>query len=261
MKKIILLSFLCMGILGAAVVESVALPVVEKYQQNVVPAVRQVRRVMETFGADPVGASRRVAFVGNSITRHAPKPSIGWTNDCGMAASSVDKDYVHVCAAELERDVPGGAYCLMNVAGLLERSFMKPEWSPEKNFAGLKAFKPDVVVFFFGANVPKTYDVDPSTAARKFGEAVESLARYLDTGHTRFLISEGFYIRPALDAEKKAAAERLGATFVTMDDIRQRDDAHGRFNHPSDTGMRLIAERFASVIRRVFARGIRSSWE
>ena len=70
------------------------------------------------------------------------------------------------------------------------------------------------------------------------------MARYLDTGHTRFLISEGFYVRPVLDAEKRAAAVRLGATFVAMDDICQRNDVHGRFNHPNDTGMRLIAERF-----------------
>lgn len=225
----------------------------ERYQENVVPAVNQVRRAAETFGANPARATRRIAFVGNSITRHAPKPAIGWTNDCGMAASSIDRDYVHVCAAELERDLPGGAYRLMNVAGALERTFMNPEWTPERNFKGLRNFRPDIVVFFFGANVPKTYDADPSTAARSFGTAVESLARYLDTGHTRFFISEGFYVRPVLDAEKKMAAERLGATFVAMDDIRQRDDAHGRFNHPSDAGMRLIAERFASVIRQASA--------
>lgn len=221
----------------------------DKYQVNVVPAVNQVRRSYETFGANPAQASRRVLFIGNSITRHSPKPSIGWTNDCGMAASSVAKDYVHVCAALLERELPGGAYGLVNVAGSFERSFMTSDWTPERHFAELKEFRPDVVVMFFGANVPKTYDQDPSTASRRFGTAVEALARYLDTGHTRFFISEGFYIRPVLDAEKKSAAERLGATFVVMNDLRRRDDTHGKFNHPGDLGMSLIAERFASAIR------------
>ena len=66
-----------------------------KYQANIVPSSNQVKKASELFGVPPEKASRRVAFVGNSITRHGPKPSIGWVNDCGMAASSVDKDYVH----------------------------------------------------------------------------------------------------------------------------------------------------------------------
>jgi len=220
-----------------------------RYQTNVVPASNQVKKTSEQFGVPPEKASRRVAFVGNSITRHGPKPSIGWVNDCGMAASSVDKDYVHLCATLLEKDVPGGSYKLINVAGTLERTFMRPEWKPERHFADLKAFKPDVVVFFFGANVPTTYDQDPKAAARTFGAAVEQLARYIDSGKTEFVISEGFYVRPALDAEKKSAAGRLGAKFVALDDIRRRDDTHGRFNHPGDLGMKLIAERFVEAIR------------
>jgi len=45
-------------------------------------------------------------------------------------------------------------------------------------------------------------------------------------------------------------AERLGAKFVALDDIRRRDDTHGRFNQPGDLGMKLIAERFAEAIRK-----------
>ena len=60
----------------------------------------------------------------------------------------------------------------------------------------------------------------------------------------RVLVSEGFYIRPVLDAEKRALAERRNAVWVKMDDIRRRADTHGRFNHPGNLGMRLIAERF-----------------
>ena len=35
-------------------------------------------------------------FVGNSLTKCRPKPDIGWTNDCGMAASASENDYVHL---------------------------------------------------------------------------------------------------------------------------------------------------------------------
>ena len=72
-----------------------------------------------------------------------------------------------------------------------------------------------------------------------------ALRDYLNaSGKTKFYISEGFYIRPVLDAEKKAAAAKRGDTYVRMADIRSRADSHGRFNHPGDLGMRLIAERF-----------------
>ncbi len=29
-----------------------------------------------------------------------------------------------------------------------------------------------------------------------------------------------------------------------MEDIRSRKDAHGRYNHPGDLGIRLITDRF-----------------
>jgi hypothetical protein len=47
------------------------------------------------FHAAPINA-QRILFLGNSITMHGAKPSIGWSNNCGMAASALDKDYVHV---------------------------------------------------------------------------------------------------------------------------------------------------------------------
>jgi len=215
------------------------------FQKNIVPAQNQVKKTFCTFGAPTSAGGMRVLYVGNSITRHGPKPSMGWTNDCGMAASSIDKDYVHVNAALVAEHDPKASFAYMNVAGTLERSFMETGWSPEKHFAEARAFSADRVVFFFGANVPKTYDADPSSAARSFGDAVLALRDYLNvSGKTKFYISEGFYIRPVLDAEKKAAAAKRGDTYVRMDDIRSRADAHGRFNHPGDLGMRLIAERF-----------------
>ena len=55
-------------------------------------------------------------------------------------------------------------------------------------------------------------------------------------------------IRPVLDAEKKAVAEKYGDTFIKMEYIRALDETHGQFNHPNDYGMELIANRFFEAI-------------
>ena len=43
----------------------------------------------------------RILFLGNSITQHGPKEAIGWNGNSGMAASSLDKDYVHILLRSL----------------------------------------------------------------------------------------------------------------------------------------------------------------
>ena len=48
----------------------------------------------------------------------------------------------------------------------------------------------------------------------------------------------------AFDAEKRAVADQFGDTWVSLDGIGTRADTHGRFNHPSDLGMQLIADAF-----------------
>lgn len=53
----------------------------------------------------------RVLFVGDSITRHGTnaeiKQRLGWGHLAGMAASSLEKDYVHLLAARIQETMPG----------------------------------------------------------------------------------------------------------------------------------------------------------
>jgi len=59
----------------------------------------------------------------------------------------------------------------------------------------------------------------------------------------------GTVIERAVSVPCESAVER-GDVFVNMEDIRARKDAHGRFNHPGDLGMELIAERFWQHIEK-----------
>jgi hypothetical protein len=64
--------------------------------------------------ASPAGRSApnayRILFVGDSITRHgtsdAVKKQLGWDHVSGMAASSPDKDYVHLLANRIQATMP-----------------------------------------------------------------------------------------------------------------------------------------------------------
>ena len=66
-------------------------------QENIVPATNQNR----TNYFHEAGKGLRVLFVGNSITRHGPREDIGWDGDWGMAASSLENDYLHILVEKI----------------------------------------------------------------------------------------------------------------------------------------------------------------
>ena len=219
---------------------------IERLQENIVPATNQ--NSGSFFPRDEVtGNGLKILFVGNSITKHGPKPDIGWLCDWGMAATSLENDYVHKTMEKIREIRSGSGFAMLQVAGY-ERGFYTLH--PSEIYQAAREYKPDIVIMFFGDNVCKEYNTEENPP-RTFGEAYEELRNWLDSGKTIFIHSQGFYIRPKLDNEKQAVAEKYGDTFVSIDDIRTREDTHGKFNHPNDLGMQLIAERFFEAVRDV----------
>lgn len=215
-------------------------------QENIVPVLNQNKE--EYYPLTESEQGLRVLFVGNSITKHEPKPSIGWDRDCGMAASCVENDYVHLLLEKLRQsDIPITASILQVAPFEWEFQTMPVQSTYEKG----RAFGADVVIMFFGANVTKSYDADPNPP-KTFGAAYEELRNWLDTGHTRFFHSQGYYIRPKLDEEKQAVAEKYGDGFIGIEDIRNRAETHGMHNHPNDLGMSEIAQRFWKATELTF---------
>lgn len=215
--------------------------VMNNFQKNIVPSKNQNEKCMFW----DLSKKPKILFVGNSITKHAPKPSIGWINDCGMAASEIDKDYVNIIKRKIRKKYPYASFGILQVADF-EREF--DTFDIEKEYSEAKEFSADLIIMFFGANVPKMYDtlISPTVT---FGTRYEKLRNFLDNGtDTKFIHSQGFYIRPKLDEEKEIVAKKYGDMFVNIEDIRMLDESHGRFNHPGDYGMQLIAERFLKYI-------------
>ena len=221
----------------------------DKYQENIIPALNQNKvSVFEKEGNDGL----KILFVGNSITRHAPKPEVGWLNDCGMAASSIEKDYVHLLMDRVHAVDKDASFQIAQVAGF-EWNFHKQ--LPDEFAAWQKSadYAADIIIMFFGANVNAEYDTDPNPPIT-FGAAYEKMRNFFATNPGAvFLHSQGFYIRPKLDEEKKAVAEKYGDTFISLEHIIHRDETHGLFNHPSDLGMQEIADTFWEYMEKIIA--------
>ena len=49
-----------------------------------------------------IGNIKTVVILGTSIVLHGPDPSIGWYGNWGMAASSIDSDFVHILIRNLQ---------------------------------------------------------------------------------------------------------------------------------------------------------------
>ncbi len=217
-----------------------------KYQENIISSVNQNEKDEFVWRAE--GSKIKILFVGNSITLHGKLEKAGWMNNCGMAASEPDKDYVHLVVQKIrEKYDPNVTYGILQVANY-EREFF--ETTPEEMYKSRNAadLRADIVIMFFGANTPKTYE-EMENKPKTFGQAYEDLRNYLKIeGVNTIYHSMGFYVRDMLDAEKKAVADKYGEMYIDMRDIRERDDTHGRYNHPGDIGMAAIADRFFEAI-------------
>jgi hypothetical protein len=219
-------------------------PAVNDLQENAVPAANQNPR---SFFPEE-GAGPRILFVGNSLARHGLAPGIGWNRECGMAASGLAHDYVHRTKALVAAEHPDPAVAVLQVADF-ERAFETYDIPAE--CAEAIAFRPDVIVMFFGANVPQDYDNAARPFTTTFGDAYARLRDALAAGgHAKVLHVQGWYVRPKLETEKRAVAEARGDAFLELGAEMQDDPAlHGIYNHPNDAGMEAIARRIFAAIR------------
>ena len=89
---------------------------------NTVSAINQLNVNDYISFINKDGKGKRIMFAGNSITRHGVKEDIGWFNDFGMAASSIDKDYVHIIAKRVSEIDSDATFCIAQCASW-ERGF------------------------------------------------------------------------------------------------------------------------------------------
>lgn len=190
----------------------------------------------------------RILFIGNSITRHMPAPNIGWSGDWGMAASCLEKDYVHLLAAKVKEKAPDAEIKLHNVADF-ERDYENFDLSA---YADLRDFGADILVMRIGENC-ETEKAKRLAFRRHFLRLVDYLNR---DGTARVICTTRFWPEPAVDEEIRAAAATLGCKPVELG-MLGKDDANkaiglfaheGVAAHPGDAGMAAIAAEIWKVL-------------
>jgi hypothetical protein len=203
-------------------------------------------------------AIRKILFLGNSITLHEPKPEIGWTGSWGMAASAADKDYVHLVARALARELGSSPEIRVRNIADFERDYTG--YDVDGKLAGLFVFDPDLVVLAIGENVPA---LENAGAEARFQAGVTGILRCaLAKRHPLVVVRSCFWADASKDRALRQACEEAGGVFVDAGPLgrepanaarSERSFAHdGVAGHPGDRGMQALADL---IVKAVLERG------
>lgn len=198
----------------------------------------------------------KVLYLGNSITLHGPAPKIGWTLNCGMAASAPEKDYVHLLTAKLAKAAGGEPQIMVKNIADFERQFETYDLE-----AGLKAelaFEPQLVIIAIGENVPAlATDEARSKYQAAFARLLSTLKKH---GNPVIVARSSFWADPAKDNGMEQASSAAGAVFLKIGDLGKNRENYAtserKFenaavgNHPGDKGMQAIADALWTAIEK-----------
>lgn len=196
------------------------------------------------------GGSKKVLFFGNSITRHEPNADIGWHGDWGMAASSREKDYVHLIVAELDKKYGKVDYCIAQGA-MWEWEYRRSEEVLNEYYSAVKDFDADIVIIRIGENITAKKHLEVSCKPH-FATAVDFL---VGKNAEKVVITDMFWYSVYNDCLREVCEEK-GHSFCHLTDLEEDEktmaiglfEHKGVAGHPGDYGMKCIADRILSKI-------------
>lgn len=200
------------------------------------------------------GAQRviKVGFLGNSLTFHGAAEKIGWNHESGMAASSLENDYVHKTVRKLaEAKGVSVEYALINVADF-ERGFETFDFS---RLSKIRDFPADFLVFQLGENVisselKEKYDV----FVEKYSDLVRSFENpqkivCIPFWHDNDKVSAITQVSIRADAflvDLSHLGGGLDSRNYASSEVKYKHRGVGL--HPGDFGMENIADNIFSVL-------------
>jgi hypothetical protein len=216
---------------------------------NTVSADNQVTMSTSSYILGSEEGSVKIAVLGNSITRHGPKPTIGWTHDFGMAASDKDHDYVHLLFKKLTDSGKKVCFFVKQFA-VWERNH---EDEYDDFYTDVGQFNPDIIVFRLGENVNRQASLEVYEAA------TEKLLDYVGHGKAKLVLTTCFWKHGVADDAVRNICKKRGIEPTELNDLGELDEmkAIGLFehsgvaNHPGDLGMENIAERIYKDVMKL----------
>jgi hypothetical protein len=212
--------------------------------ENTVPAENQMKNSTTVSFLGAEDAPVKILIVGNSITRHGPNAEIGWPCDWGMAASSVEKDYVHRLFALLTESGKN-VHIRVRQASHWERNYKDAACLAD--YEEDRAFQPDILIFRLGENAV----VEDKNC---FRDAIRAFVKFLSGENTRVIFTTCFWDNPKQDDPIRAVAEEMHCPCADIAGRERSMMALGLFEHsgvavhPSDEGMEMIARKIFACI-------------
>ena len=202
------------------------------------------------------GSDINVLFVGNSITRHAPKREIGWLHDWGMAASCEENDYVHVTVRLIEEKL-GPVNFATACCGEWERHYWEDE-SRLADWQSARDFCADILIIRIGENI---YGLRERLAEEPLYAHYDRMVKFFRSNEgAQVIVTDNFWEDFGINADIGRVAQENGYAFVRIGDLGARDvddykavkeyEHGGVAIHPNDEGMRRIAERIAAAVKK-----------
>jgi hypothetical protein len=230
------------------------LSVIKNARLSFIYTVKPSKGVMPSSPETTVSTSGKTAYkhaliIGNSITRHSIAPF--WWGNWGMAASTREKDFVHVLVSRLRSRNPKMDFSILQAAN----------WERNHNTFQLSSYdslfinKPDLVIIRLGENVKEMQGFEQSYL--RFIQYIKE-----KSPAARIVASGNFWTNEAKDLAIINAAKTAGILFIPLSELDIREnksaigaivtgddgmqhtvDHNGVANHPGDEGMKQIAEK------------------
>ena len=220
-----------------------------KYEQmNTVKATGQLEST-QYVNFTYRGGDKKVLFVGNSITRHGIAHHLGWHWDWGMAASAMEKDYVHQTVRMLEEKGLKVDYAVAQAA-VWETRFDEDLVPLNEYYTPARDFCADIVIIRIGENMKKS-------VLEQGKPYFDNMIRFfVSNPEAKVIVTDSFWPHKIRDPFIKEICDERGYTFCKLSDMGEDESnmAIGLFEHkgvaahPGDLGMERIAKRLCDLI-------------